>query len=84
MGIRLQSEARSHARNDGLNRVATELYLFLRKNDNDYGRRNQIRVRESITQGEGISTPHVRCTQREPLGQLCALVLVKILGFSNY
>ena len=36
-----------------------------------------IRVRESITQGEGISTPHVRCTQREPLGQLCALVLVK-------
>ena len=37
-----------------------------------------IRVRESITQGEGISTPHVRCTQREPLGQLCALMLVKI------
>ena len=28
-------------------------------------------------QGEGISTPHVRCTQREPLGQLCALMLVR-------
>ena len=41
-----------------------------------------IGVRESITQGEGISTPHVRCTQREPLGQLCALTLVEILGFS--
>ena len=40
------------------------------------GRRNQIRVRESITRGEGINTPHVRCTQLEPLGQLCALVLV--------
>lgn len=30
------------------------------------GRRNQIRFRESITQGKGINTSHICCTQREP------------------
>ena len=58
MGIRLQSEARSHARNDGLNRVATELYLFLKRKGEisikpktkeriRYGHRNQY-------QGSGV------------------------------
>lgn len=31
------------------------------------GCRNQIRVRESVMQGEGFNTPYVRCTQRKPL-----------------
>ena len=33
----------------------------------------KYRVRESIMQGEGISTPHIRCTQREPFGLVCCL-----------
>lgn len=51
-----------------LNIVATKFYLFqIRKGkisrkpliERENGRRNQIWIRESIMQGEGISSPHI-------------------------
>lgn len=57
------------------NIVVIELYLFQNKERENIdkihkrkedGRRKQIRVQESITYGEGIIPPHVRCTQQEP------------------
>lgn len=56
-------------------RVATKLYLIQSRKEkipikslreNEYGRHNHIQIRESITQEECISTPHVCYTQREP------------------
>lgn len=38
-----------------------------REKQKENGHRNQIQVRESVTQGKGIRTHHIRCTQREPL-----------------
>ena len=40
------------------------------------GRRNHIRVQETITQGEGISTPHIRFTQREPFSLIFDLNVI--------
>lgn len=39
------------------------------------GRHNQIRVRKSITQEEGINTLHVCWTQREPFSLICDWML---------
>ena len=54
-------------------KVATEV-LFLKRGTsiNPFENENKviatkIRVRESVMQGEGISTPRIRCIQREPL-----------------
>ena len=37
------------------------------------GRRNHIRVSQLIMQGEGINTPHIRYTKREPFSLVCDL-----------
>ena len=63
---------RSHARDDKT--VATEVFLFQKERENinktlkekENGRRNQIRVRDSVMRGESVSTPHTRCTHQEP------------------
>ena len=56
--------------------LSMEQILFIHKNminnDKTLKKRikwphNQIRVRESVMQGECISTSHIRCIQREPL-----------------
>lgn len=63
---------RLHARDD--KKVATEVFLFQKKKENidktlkekENGCRNQIRIRDSVMQGENISIPHIRCTHQEP------------------
>jgi len=54
-------------------KVATEVLFFKKGTSiNPFENENKviatkIRVRESLMRGEGISTPRIRCIQREPL-----------------
>jgi hypothetical protein len=60
-------------------KVATEV-LFLKKGTsiNPFENENKVittkfRVRESVMRGAGISTPDIRCIQREPLINLALI-----------
>ena len=60
-------------------KVATEV-LFLKRGTsiNPFENENKViatkfQVRESVMRGEGISTPHIRCIQREPLISLALI-----------
>lgn len=75
------------------NRVVTEFYLFPKRKreniDKIHKRTTKLwssqpnRIRESIMQGEGINTSHVRCTQGNHLVSLHISVSFRMLGFSS-